>query len=99
RDYKVTGVQTCALPICPRTAIYVLAVPRILRDISQKLTPVLRTGQLFRFFDERATAIPAVSMEMNHSPSLIPFRLAGCHRGVPKIGRASCRERGEVADV
>src|SRR5262249_59325153 len=67
RDWSVTGVQTCALPIC-------IPGGRIGRA---------RTRRFHRGILDRAC---------RHRPVLVrPSGLA------PKIGRASCRERGEVS--
>src|SRR5690606_40195740 len=66
RDFHVTGVQTCALPICPG------GVPTI--------SSVTDTG------DNSWTTTPDASVNAGVTVAVAILR---------KIGRASCRERGE----
>src|SRR5688500_20206624 len=69
RDYKVTGVQTCALPIS-----------RLLREFLSLMYSRRRRGSL--------------SIEWSW------MRYASRNRRiVSEIGRASCRERGEMSGV
>src|SRR5256885_10255790 len=78
RDYKVTGVQTCALPISVRAddADTVAAL-----DPDRK--PV----------DDLAITISLADiLGLDHQPSGF-FRFGGGEIGVAEIGRASCRER------
>src|SRR2546429_4733611 len=78
RDVAVTGVQTCALPICPTGAPnflakltrYVAIFFAILCIILSKITAEKQTSALD---DVGTSAIPAIP--------------------VTEIGRASCRER------
>src|SRR4051794_41233554 len=67
RDGRVTGVQTCALPICGRTAV---------TQCSRRPVPL------------DAIELPR--------PQRAHVRRAG---GGRQIGRASCRERGEISGV
>src|SRR4051794_41945830 len=64
RDGRVTGVQTCALPI---------------------YTTAGKLAELERRYDEAVHAGSARAVEKQHA------------RGKMKIGRASCRERGEIS--
>src|SRR5688500_19776918 len=79
RDYKVTGVQTCALPIFPRAnspRVHIFWQRRIRAgDTGEKATPY--------WFPSQTT-----------SGAIREDRIV-----LPKIGRASCRERGEVSGV
>src|SRR5207247_2988592 len=92
----VTGVQTCALPICPRLGID--AVPEA--GGSRRLRP-LADRRLRR--PAAAHLRPRVRLGPGPRPGLAPaaaglrlVRRAGPSR---EIGRASCRERGEVVEV
>src|SRR5207253_4283863 len=80
RDGHVTGVQTCALPICEL--------------VEAPSSRVLVNGML-PFTD--TPPIPGLLL-------FVPLpRVPGkkvrndCQSGIPQIGRASCRERVEVA--
>src|SRR5205823_8867163 len=88
RDKLVTGVQTCALPICAgkTTAFYMIVglVPcdagRIrLDDTDITLLPMHRRAQLgLGYLPQEASVFRKLTVENN-----------------VQIGRASCRERGE----
>src|SRR5256885_10198378 len=78
RDYKVTGVQTCALPISVPT--FTLAPCRTLMSAS---TPALGAGTSTVTLSVSSTT--SDSSAFTESPTFL-FHL-------PKIGRASCRER------
>src|SRR5688500_19360743 len=83
RDYKVTGVQTCALPIF-----------RSWKELMNRPVSKLRVMNNVRFGIrcEDHLAVWSFVFEVIGSWS-------GCRALVfPKIGRASCRERGEVAE-
>src|SRR5205807_3471532 len=93
RDYKVTGVQTCALPIFGRVTFQkffgVRGRPRAwVHDGSAhhahyRGSNVARSGRLSRSIARARDQ----SMENNR---------AHCHEnGFKEIGRASCRERVE----
>src|SRR2546429_8243658 len=94
RDVAVTGVQTCALPIC--TAIDLLPSLKVpegrgfLRVSCTRTTPLLH---------------PESALEIPRSAALCPARAARRHASIfsfqrftstsyaIEIGRASCRER------
>src|SRR5256885_7207763 len=77
RDYKVTGVQTCALPISAVAIIREVGVAAGGCNIQFAINP--RDGEMF-------------VIEMNPRVSR-SSALASKATGFPKIGRASCRER------
>src|SRR5205085_8457211 len=91
RDLTVTGVQTCALPISTRelsnrgnAAKYALAaIPSKPRSES-----ALPTCSSF-----------GITSRMRSMGSCTDCRQAEFPRDARKIGRASCRERGEMANV
>src|SRR5256885_4290579 len=78
RDYKVTGVQTCALPIC-----------RHLDDARQRGAKVLAGGEIHltaegaRFVQPTVLADTTAEMDIVREETFGPMQ----------IGRASCRER------
>src|SRR5256885_10027496 len=80
RDYKVTGVQTCALPICRQR---IARVPgrrhyRSLEETLDRLQPQLQPVQ-----PERVHVFQNVLGRARHPAKTVRR----------KIGRASCRER------
>src|SRR5256885_11953724 len=77
RDYKVTGVQTCALPICIGTG-------RVARAEADGYTLILGTVATHVFNAAAYTLKYDVAKDFD-PVSLIAFD--------PQIGRASCRER------
>src|SRR5256885_3596712 len=77
RDYKVTGVQTCALPIYPYL-ITAADLRKNLNEIRQTLDP-----------DKKDAALDDMVM-VGHSMGGLVSRLLTTHG---EIGRASCRER------
>src|SRR5688500_19118477 len=80
RDYKVTGVQTCALPICARP------------DGDWYLTATVPGGVVGAGFQRQILASPNPNLPLlTDEPGTSAEDGAGW-----KIGRASCRERGEV---
>src|SRR5256885_15980438 len=83
RDYKVTGVQTCALPIYWRAPAS-SPMPRSCKSSSAILKPSVVSVNAFR----RAAADGTFESRMQW--------LAAAPRPTP-IGRASCRGRGEIS--
>src|SRR5699024_11916785 len=96
RDRNVTGVQTCALPILDAAVDGHLA----LRRHSQALAgaPPGELESPFVLLDAEPLG-PVAALEEVFPPDVGP--LPECDRSadhvVDKIGRASCRERGETA--
>src|SRR5205085_5395849 len=81
RDLTVTGVQTCALPISHIDRRQARPVRRR-RDGGRCEQGGLPTDwAIMHYGDDRGRRC----------------RRAGCDRAVGEIGRASCRERGEMA--
>src|SRR5690606_40347692 len=92
RYFHVTGVQTCALPISPLTA-----ATEGHRQGSDRGQPcwVLAAGAC----TERVVACthqPYCIVPGGTSAGRRGLGLGGRRRGGLQIGRASCRERGEV---
>src|SRR5690606_41094305 len=95
RDFHVTGVQTCALPISGRRGSY---TPR-------------RSGISLFHVRRMIRGIPPCMRDVTDRESLRAPPRAPLHRNLPfpqdlvvfsnapqeEIGRASCRERDEVA--
>src|SRR5256885_10823223 len=86
RDYKVTGVQTCALPI---SAVAWTCAPRATRLVDQACARMLRAGGCAEPRDGRGARPPW------------RCAAPACHlwHGVKEIGRASCGGRGEISVV
>src|SRR5690606_40294513 len=95
RDFHVTGVQTCALPISERQPILTYVGEYDERAVSEAIRrELLRDGQVF-FVHNRVKDIEAVAASLR---DLVPeARVAVAHGQMDEIGRASCRERGESA--
>src|SRR5207248_5360517 len=88
RDRTVTGVQTCALPIC----LY-LRPRRAERRVDQPTQQ-----RAFHKPDKRPLPGAAFLLGLGcEAPRVFPRRYARCPEleGRQEIGRASCRERGE----
>src|SRR5256885_10318529 len=79
RDYKVTGVQTCALPICPHV------VTRHVGTFEEATSDEL--GQSMDLVQAAVRALRSA-----YHPD--GFNLGANQGRVAEIGRASCRERG-----
>src|SRR5690606_39743327 len=97
-DFHVTGVQTCALPICSLMVrglyhLYTWA------DVEYVGRPPAQAPARYRRRARRAggrareTITPTGQLAPASANTLSPG-VAGGHR---KIGRASCRDRGEGA--
>src|SRR5690606_39658014 len=92
RDFHVTGVQTCALPIFSRSrsSLPLLKKGTALAGTST-VSPVrgLRPVRAGRLRTEKAPKPRSSTRPPSDRVSVMQ----------PKIGRASCRERVEIADV
>src|SRR5438093_3777439 len=82
RDWSVTGVQTCALPISRAAEANRVRARRALRH---PLLPRLPRHRSLAALLLRAGAVDRRAPRSDHAPRRRPR----------KIGRASCRERGE----
>src|SRR5699024_11326619 len=90
RDRNVTGVQTCALPICideVAPELGKLLAPRVMEALG---TPLEAYGK---------AAIVGLNGEIEHGSALIhTLKFGNFFRdAASEIGRASCRERGEIS--
>src|SRR5256885_6925620 len=82
RDYKVTGVQTCALPI---SGVGLCKIWTIVNEVAQqKPTPVLRIGLI---------GYGSADKDIKFFPLSNDLDKVFEHQ----IGRASCRERVEIS--
>src|SRR5204863_4953180 len=95
RDLYVTGVQTCALPILAEIGVVML--------INALSGSVLWTpSTMYRFPDHGrplTTACVGVTAPAADGFSAKSLQPEAAAPGVSEIGRASCRERGEIAVV
>src|SRR5690606_41043679 len=87
RDFHVTGVQTCALPIS------VSAVLEITLDEELELNDYLVSLRRMYGEDTMSSVVGAVDGTIRF-PGLTPTNMQ--LDGLDKIGRASCRERVKV---
>src|SRR5207247_4196697 len=94
RDPLVTGVQTCALPISP--VITVTEAPSCSAGVSVRVA-VTTTGSAC------LTSCACAVLTMTASTTTAIHDVQGMpdsfFRERVEIGRASCRERGEIAEV
>src|SRR5206468_6048865 len=91
RDLIVTGVQTCALPIClPR---WTHSLPPLHSRRPRLRTDVCRNDG-GRWRRESAPPLAARQRQQNGVRHLQQAKLLRC-----EIGRASCRERGKDTEV
>src|SRR3546814_13882655 len=105
----VTGVQTCALPICVASAYLYLRQPAIARDLYREViaageTDLTQRAEIGLFYalaenEEIASAVTHIDAVNGGRPIWLyekgqPEKLQNSHRlESEKIGRASCRER------
>src|SRR5205807_7665030 len=87
RDYKVTGVQTCALPISPSYLTWLAAMA----VESGRARNVL----VFRALNGRSGARVG-TMQFHGMGAQFRYPIGYDSYLMYEIGRASCRERGEV---
>src|SRR5207302_5145214 len=92
RDFHVTGVQTCALPIFPGQ------VPRTVTSAMEPrvATPVEALRIVTSVAEPRAATRAAARRRATSVAESRAATRAAVRRTV-KIGRAPCRERGEAA--
>src|SRR5690348_17520087 len=87
RDGRATGVQTCALPIFPPTTTR-------WREVTASCGRVRATASAFAI---GVTAPLAASIAIASRDGGAPPTTTTLPSGSAEIGRASCRERGEIA--
>src|SRR5699024_11444639 len=92
RDRNVTGVQTCALPISTNVVTYEEQI--MSRDLPSSMVVVgagaigMEFGYILRSFGVDVTMIEFL-------PRALPSEDVEVSKEITKIGRASCRARGE----
>src|SRR5690606_40127330 len=84
RDFHVTGVQTCALPISRLVGVR----PRLVAEVAKGRPKSVGDGNTFQ-----ATAAVVISRFQTRTLKSLPPLILGC----PEIGRASCRERVKIS--
>src|SRR5207249_5685965 len=89
RDRNVTGVQTCALPISEQDDGDGDAAQDAVSELDERVVVLRR---------ERVTALTAGPVAAAETGVGQPDRGARQHNQPERIGRASCRERGEMAE-
>src|SRR5205085_7071414 len=93
RDLTVTGVQTCALPICRLMQAIERLTPEQQQIITMRFIDGLDVEEIARLTHRRPGSIH--SMQHRALASLYRFLLEQ-EEVEAQIGRASWRERGEV---
>src|SRR5690606_39525116 len=92
RDFHVTGVQTCALPILTTTTIAITV-----NNVREQV--VITPGPIIPFpAQPTVSVIPPGTIDVRHG-TLSLTGVVVQREGDRQIGRASCRERGESAGV
>src|SRR5690606_40807052 len=91
RDFHVTGVQTCALPIWPSSMLRSL-VRRLIKVVLWLVLASAVLVLLLRWVPPPGTAL-MLERKIESWQSGEPIDL---ERSWLKIGRASCRERAEM---
>src|SRR5690606_40246179 len=95
RDFHVTGVQTCALPILSRpdfvldTRVNLTVLPTLGFDENEYASEVLMVGA--------GEGRDAVTAHVPTTPSRL--RRVAIVTDKSQIGRASCRARGEMVEL
>src|SRR2546429_4298091 len=96
RDVAVTGVQTCALPICQIVARVLLTqgVPATILDHSVEMLEVAHTFGYRVFFGD-ATRMDLLRIAGADKARVLVIAVDSSEQSlkIAEIGRASCRER------
>src|SRR3546814_2949554 len=88
----VTGVQTCALPICLPAGLVHLAKKYGRLPLAQSLAPAIRLAREGWIFSSKNASMLGFRKDvLARSPAAAKLFLTGGK----EIGRASCRGRGE----
>src|SRR5690606_39983286 len=96
RDFHVTGVQTCALPIFPWNGQYLIGTTDIRYD-GDPAEAAASDGEIGYLLAETNRIFPQAKL----GTADIHYTYAGV-RPLPRrseIGRASCRESVKIAEV
>src|SRR5205807_3846042 len=96
RDYKVTGVQTCALPICRGVEALLDAQVHQARRPAEVVEHAI--GDLAIAGDVGAFDLDVDRRRQSEVEDL-RHDVGGQEVEAQQIGRASCRERGEVQEA
>src|SRR5690606_39810273 len=95
RDFHVTGVQTCALPI------YVACGERItIKELWQLIREITGSSVDPVFRENREGDIPHSLADISKAKTLLGYHPEfGVKQGLQQIGRASCRESGSISGM
>src|SRR5688500_19861206 len=94
RDYKVTGVQTCALPIWTRSAGGLRIIPT--HGAGRELVAALARGEAVALVADRVVAGAGASVELFGAPTRLP---RSEERRVGKESRGGGAAEGEKEKV
>src|SRR5690606_40100705 len=93
RDFHVTGVQTCALPICETVKVTHVLLEAVIRTLLQnRLGPELERLILLRGGRHITVTKEVLKMVIAHKNGVDLMKIFLEVRS-EEIGRASCRER------
>src|SRR5690606_39931893 len=95
RDFHVTGVQTCALPICATKNKHVSALYAY-NAVMKRISFITWVAIVALPATAWAQDIPDFTVRPGYTVTAATGRLAEARF---QIGSASCRERGQIADV
>src|SRR5690606_41176277 len=96
RDFHVTGVQTCALPISVSTHDDAADLPVTTADVPPEAPPEARER-----WAELAERVEAAQFAyyVRDAPTISDAEFDALFRELEQIGRASCRERGQSSSA
>src|SRR5690606_41141460 len=95
RAFHVTGVQTCALPIWGDADVVATTYRR--GSTRTSVTAKLESPGAFKQFKAALAADPRLDVDASTTLEYFSKQSEGMTK--VKIGRASCRERGDVTGV
>src|SRR5690606_40354187 len=95
RDFHVTGVQTCALPILAVVIAALAAILGACNGNGENGDPTALPSPRMLLDDATNQISSASSFTIEISVSGLPVRIQVVDIALPEIGRASCREREE----
>src|SRR5262249_60076326 len=97
RDWSVTGVQTCALPISLAEVPTLLLGAFGVSEISSPFGPRDRCERFDLLTGTGRRAVKFEEQRRHFGEGQVRMRIAGSDLHRVEIGRASCRERGWIA--
>src|SRR5256885_14467183 len=98
RDYKVTGVQTCALPICEEFVLLLMrTTPQEAERVAQRIRAQLSADGYVLAAGQRGAISFGIAPAAANTP--LTHALTRADGLLYEDGRAACREREEISVV